>query len=474
MLVVVSVVIRFTNTLSGRKEGFYPLEPGLVKMYSCGPTVYDYPHIGNYRAFLFADLLKRYLRFRGYRVVHVMNITDVDDKTIKKAQELGVPLEEVSRKYEKVFMEDLEALNVDKADFYPRATEHIEDMVQLILRLKEKGYAYQSDGSTYYRVNKFPGYGKLSKVRVDKVLVGGSGRVDADEYGKEDVRDFVLWKARKPGEPFWDTVLGPGRPGWHIECSAMSMKYLGETFDIHTGGEDNIFPHHENEIAQSEGATGKTFVRYWLHVKHLVVEGEKMSKSLGNYYTLRDLLREGYDPMAIRYTLINAHYRSELNFTFESLAGAEKTLEHLNGFLVRVKESGDGEQDKNLLRLVRSTRTRFVEEMDNDLGVPKAMAAVFRMVREVNKALEGRGLDETTRDGVLSLMLDVSQVLGINLSADDYQLDERVKRLIREREEARKRRDYEKADMIRQQLLSEGIILEDTPSGVRWRRKVKR
>ena len=308
-------MIKFFNTLSGRKEEFQPFVSGEVKLYTCGPTVYDYAHIGNFRAYIFEDLLKRFLLFMGFKVTHVMNITDVDDKTIRGAAAQGISLAAFTEIYTKAFFEDIRTLQIAPADHYPRATEHIPEMVAMVKGLIRKGYAYKKDGSYYFSIGKFPEYGKLSKINIEELQPGQ--RVDADEYEKESVHDFALWKSKKEGEPFWQTEIGPGRPGWHIECSAMSSKYLGETFDIHCGGVDNIFPHHENEIAQSEALWGKPFVRYWLHCHHLVVDGEKMSKSKGNQFTLRDLLSRNVDPLALRFLLLATHYRKTLNFTFE-------------------------------------------------------------------------------------------------------------------------------------------------------------
>ncbi|HUM34285.1 MAG TPA: cysteine--tRNA ligase, partial [Candidatus Saccharicenans sp.] len=316
MSIIVSM-IRFHNTLSGKIEDFRPLRPGEVGLYTCGPTVYDYPHIGNYRAYIFEDILKRFLIFSGFKVTHVMNITDVDDKTIKGANALGVSLNEYTKKYIDAFFEDIKVLRILPADHYPRATEHIEDMVRMIKGLLDKGYAYFKDGSVYFNLARFPDYGKLSKI--DKEELKAGARVETDEYEKENVYDFVLWKKAKPGEPYWETEFGPGRPGWHIECSAMSTRYLGPTFDLHCGGIDNIFPHHENEIAQSEAYYGQKFVNYWLHCHHLVVNGEKMSKSKGNFFTLRNLLARQIDPVDLRFFLLSTHYRKMLNFTFDNL-----------------------------------------------------------------------------------------------------------------------------------------------------------
>ncbi|HEC80710.1 MAG TPA: cysteine--tRNA ligase, partial [Firmicutes bacterium] len=331
--------MRFYNTLIKSVEEFSPLEGDVVKMYTCGPTVYDYAHIGNFRTYVFEDILRRWLKFRGYKVIQVMNITDVDDKTIMGANEKGISLDEYTREYTNAFFEDIDTLRIERAEHYPRATEHINEMIALIEKLIEKGIAYVADDGIYYSIAKFPEYGKLSGFDVKSVKAGA--RVAKDEYDKEDVRDFALWKFRRPDEPFWSAPFGDGRPGWHIECSAMSMKYLGETFDIHIGGVDNIFPHHENEIAQSEGATGKKFVRYWLHSEHLIVEGRKMSKSLGNFYTLRDLLSMGYNPIAIRYLLLSTHYRKQLNFTFDGLKGAYSTVMRLWDTIGRLESISD-------------------------------------------------------------------------------------------------------------------------------------
>ncbi|MFQ6121067.1 MAG: cysteine--tRNA ligase, partial [Methanosarcinales archaeon] len=325
------MTLKIYNTLSAQKEIFKPLKANYVGMYSCGPTVYDYAHIGNLRAYTFADLLRRYLEYKGYKVKHVMNITDLDDKTINKAKKEGVSLKEYTERYAKLFFEDIELLNLKKAHVYPRVTEHIKEMVEMIKILIEKGYAYKKNGSIYYKISNFKEYGKLSKIDLSKVVIGAS--VDADEYEKEDVRDFALWKAKREGEPFWKTEIGEGRPGWHIECSAMSTKYLGPTLDIHTGGVDNIFPHHENTRAQSEAANGKPFVRYWMHCEHLLVNNKKMSKSIGNIYTLRDLLKKGYNAKALRMVFISTHYRSKLNFTEKSMQSAANTLKKLNLFV---------------------------------------------------------------------------------------------------------------------------------------------
>jgi cysteinyl-tRNA synthetase len=353
-------MLRIYNTLTNSKEEFCPAEPGVVRFYTCGPTVYDFAHIGNFRTFVFQDLLRRYLRFRDYRVIHVMNITDVDDRTIQMARTQGISLMEYTARYTEAFLEDSQKLGLQPPDFMPRATGHIPEMVQLIRRLEEGGYTYRRDGSIYFSIARFPEYGKLSKQDFKGMQAGA--RVDNDRYDKDEARDFVLWKARKEGDDFWETDIGPGRPGWHIECSAMSMKYLGESFDIHCGGIDLVFPHHENEIAQSECATGKPFVHYWVHPEFLVVEGEKMSKSLGNFFTLRDLLDQGHSPQAIRYLLLSVHYRKQLNFTMDGLRQAESSIQRLEDFRQRMTELADtSEPCPEFAAQVGSAQTSFIE-----------------------------------------------------------------------------------------------------------------
>lgn len=464
--------IYFFNTLTRRKEKFVPLEKGKVKMYTCGPTVYDFAHIGNFRAFVFEDLLRRWLEYCGYKVIHVMNITDVDDKTIAAARKKGISLREYTEHYTQAFFEDITALNIEKAHYYPRATEHIPEMVALIKKLLEKGYAYRGeDGSIYYAISKFKDYGKLSKIRVKELKPGA--RVKVDEYGKEEAHDFALWKAwdEEDGDVFWETELGKGRPGWHIECSAMSMKYLGETFDIHCGGVDNIFPHHENEIAQSEAATGKQFVRYWLHNEYLLVEGRKMSKRFGNYYTLRDLLAKGYDPKAIRYLLMSTHYRQQLNFTFEGLEAAKNAVDRLTNFMYRLLDAdGEGCGEK-IGSLMENVQKRFEEAMCDDLNIAVALAAIFNFVREVNKLMDDNKLSRGEAEQVYELMMRFDKVLGVigEVKKEEEKLPKEAEELIRKREEARKVRDWETADKIRERLKAMGVIVEDTPQGVKWR-----
>ena len=463
--------ICFFNTLTRRKEQFTPIEPDKVQMYTCGPTVYDYAHIGNFRAFLFEDLLKRWLEYRGYTVTHVMNLTDVDDKTIRGSQKQQVPLKQYTEHYANAFFEDINALNVKPATHYPKATDHIPEMVALVKTLIAKSYAYKSqDGSIYYAINKFKNYGQLSHINVQELQAGA--RVKTDEYTKEEAQDFALWKAWTPedGDVFWETELGKGRPGWHIECSAMSMRYLGETFDIHCGGIDNMFPHHENEIAQSEAATGKKFVNYWLHNEHLLVEGHKMSKKLGNFYTLRDLLGKGYDPIAIRYLLLSTHYRAQFNFTFEGLDAAKSAVERLRNFVRRLQGAdGKGSHGK-VDSAVHAVQTDFGCAMDDDLNISVALGALFDFVRDVNGLLDAGVVSKKEADLAAAEMHEFDAVLGvIGDVKQEEALPKEAEDLIRKREEARIAKDWAAADAIRTKLREIGVIVEDTPQGVRWR-----
>ena len=457
------------NTLTRRKELFQPIVEGKVGMYTCGPTVYDFAHIGNLRAFIFEDLLRRYLEYSGYEVKQVMNLTDVDDKTIRGSREQGVSLSEYTRKYKEAFFEDLRILNIEPAEVYPAATEHIQDMVNLILRLKEKGYTYDMDGATYYRISDFKEYGKLAHFKIDQLKVGA--RIDADSYEKEEARDFALWKAwdEEDGDVFWDTELGKGRPGWHIECSAMSMKHLGEQFDIHTGGVDNIFPHHENEIAQSEGATGKPWVTYWLHCEHLLVEGKKMSKSEGNYYTLKDLLERGADPKAIRYLLLSTHYRQQLNFTLAGIDASRNALQRLYDFMDNVTRIREGGSHPEVAECVAEAKKTFAQAMDDDLNISGGLGAVFDFVKKVNVlAAEGKVARGDTGE-IVRTMESFDAVLGV-LDYTRGEIDDEVERMIQERDTARKSRDWKKADEIRDLLRKKGIVLEDSPEGTRWKK----
>jgi cysteinyl-tRNA synthetase len=466
-------MLKFHNTLSGQLEEFRPMVEGEVRMYYCGPTVWDYGHIGNFRSAIFTDILSRYLRFKGYRVTHVMNITDVEDRIIALSQKNGVTIDEYTSKYIDALWEDFDALGCARPDVVPRATRHIPEMVSLIERLEARGHAYRSDDSIYYRITSFPEYGKLSKINFAGNIAGASERVDTDKYEKEDARDFALWKvAESLDEPAWETKLGRGRPGWHIECSAMSMKYLGETFDIHAGGIDLVFPHHENEIAQSEGATGKTFARYWIHFEHLKVNGESMSKSKGNYYTFRDVVARGFAPVAVRYFLFSVPYRKQLNFTFDALRGAEKSVMGLRDFRARLKEARvEAGANPRLQETAARALTEFEAGLDDDFNTSVALAALHNLAREVNTAIDDHALREDNKRELLALLDRFNTVLNIFEDEQAFMLDAEIQSLIDERQEARRRRDFARGDEIRDQLAQRGITLEDTKDGVRWKRR---
>ena len=443
-----------------------------VRMYTCGPTVYNYVHIGNLRTFTFQDILRRWLRARGYTLNHVMNITDVEDKIIRSAMQQGKTLHEYTEPYEKAFLEDTDALRLERPERLVRATEHIPEMVAAIEKLEQKGYTYQSDGSVYYKISKFADYGKLSHLDVSGIRAGA--RVDVDEYDKADARDFVLWKAKRDSEPSWDAPMGQGRPGWHIECSVMAMKYLGDTLDIHAGGIDLTFPHHENEIAQSEALSGKQFSRFWLHAEHLIVEGQKMSKSLGNFYTLRDLFERGYQPEVIRYLLVSVPYRKKLNFTFDGLKAAATSIDRLRNYKLRLDSDkfAAGENVAITERTALALR-QFEESLDDDLNTAEALAAIFEYVRDTNSSMDAREFHEGNRAAALALfdrfdsIMDVLRPAAREAKISETQIDT----LIAERVQARKTKDFKRSDEIRAQLLESGVILEDTKEGMRWKRK---
>jgi cysteinyl-tRNA synthetase len=463
--------LRFYNTLTQQVETFSPLSGNVVRMYTCGPTVYNYVHIGNLRTFTFQDILRRWLRTRGYTLDHVMNITDVEDKIIRNAAAQHQSIFEYTAQYEQAFLEDMRTLRLEKPERLAKATDHIQEMVQAIEKLDERGYTYNSDGSVYYRIANFPSYGKLSHNDFSGIRAGA--RVDVDEYDKADARDFVLWKAKKDGEPGWDTPLGDGRPGWHIECSVMAMKYLGETLDIHTGGVDLIFPHHENEIAQSEALTGKPFVRYWLHAEHLIVEGQKMSKSLGNYYTLRDLIEKGYAPEAVRYLLESVPYRKKLNFTFEGLKAAATAIDRLRNYKLRLETAkfGDGANDK-IEQRTQAAHQAFDDALDEDLNTAEALAAVFEYVRDTNTTMDSGEFLAGNVAGALEFLKHFDAVFDVLRPAESTGglSDAEIDALIAERTAAKKSRNFARADEVRAQLLGLGIVLEDTKDGVRWKR----
>jgi cysteinyl-tRNA synthetase len=463
--------IRLHDTLRGQLVDLVPLARDHVRIYSCGPTVYAPAHIGNFRSFLFADLLVRYLRYRGYRVTWVMNITDVDDKIIRGAAAEGITIGELAQRYTERFLADARALRMTPPDHLPRATEHIPQMVELIQRLLAGGHAYRTDdGSIFFRIASWPAYGRLARLDPNQLRVGD--RVEADEYGKDDVRDFALWKGPKPGEPVWETAIGPGRPGWHIECSAMSMTYLGPSFDIHTGGIDLVFPHHEDEIAQSEAATGQPFVQIWLHCAHLQMGGQKMAKSTGNIARVVDLLQAGVSPRALRYALIAAHYRAPLNYSQESLAAAAAAVDRLDALVAALGlYRHDGPDDPDLPRLLAETEDAFRAALDDDLNISAALAAVFDAVREINRRLELRLLSSGDARRALEFLRRLDSVLAV--LPDEVTLEPEIAELLARRAAARAARDWATSDRLREELLRRGIVVEDTRDGQRWRRVVE-
>src|SRR2546427_4876455 len=494
------MAVRLYNTLSGKVEEFQPLQDNEVRMYACGPTVYDYGHIGNFRTFVAVDILRRFLRQSGYKVRHVMNITDVDDKIIRNSAREGVGVKQCTAKYEKAYLEDAAALNIEQPVLV-RATDHIPEMAQFIAELQKKGFAYRAeDGSYYFRIAKFPGYGKLSKK--DFTGLEDGARVDLDEYEKDSARDFALWKAPKPGEASWETPIGRGRPGWHIECSVMSMEELGPSFDLHAGGEDLIFPHHENEIAQSESLTGKPFVHFWFHARFLLVEGEKMSKSLGNFFTLRDLVLKGHKPSSIRFLLASVPYRNQLNFTFDGLKQAAVSVERLRNFQSRLcaGQFPPGTTE-SMADLARETLQRLQAGMEDDLNTAQAQAAIFDMVRRANAAIDAGQFKKDDAVVLLDVLEKFDQIFAVlqddetgkmkqildwarsenrekdvsstlRKTVDAQRLsDAGIEQKIAEMERARRSRNFQSSDAIRAELLAAGIVVENTKDGVRWKKK---
>ena len=462
------MVLRLYNSMGRRVQIFRPLRGRSVRMYTCGPTVWNYAHIGNYRTFVFEDVLRKYLGFRGYRVTQVKNITDVEDRIIKGMKQFGKSRKELSDFYEKAFMGDLGTLGIQRAEFYPRATEHIEEMVALTKRLMRKGYAYRADdGSIYFDVSKFRRYGRLSGIKPGELKAGA--RVSQDHYEKQEANDFAVWKAwdADDGDVFWETELGKGRPGWHIECSAMSMKYLGSTFDIHTGGMDLKFPHHENEIAQSEAATGRRFVKYWLHSEFLNIRGEEMHKSVGNVIYLKDLVDEGRNPLAIRLFLISSRYRDPLDLTDAKLDQAEAQRKKIQDFIARLRSVKTGVGGGGLPAELLSA---FTDAMDDDLNTAAAIGAVFSFLRRVNKAIDEGRVGRPGAQAILAALQKVDSVLGL-MRFEETGISDAVTALIAEREEVRKRRNFAEADRIRDELLELGVAIEDTPTGTVWKRK---
>ncbi|MCK5125394.1 MAG: cysteine--tRNA ligase [candidate division Zixibacteria bacterium] len=468
------MALKFFNTMTRSKEAFAPIEDNHVRMYTCGPTVYNFAHIGNLRTFLFEDILNRYLTYKGFKVTQVMNLTDIDDKTIKGCIAEQVSLSDYTQKYKDGFFEDIDTLKIKRASVYPSATEHVDEMVEIIQGLLEKGAAYKTkDGSIYYKISSFDGYGKLSHMKMDELRVGASERTASDEYEKEQVSDFALWKSwdEVDGDVFWETPIGKGRPGWHIECSAMSMKYLGETFDIHTGGVDNIFPHHENEIAQSEGYTGNTFANMWMHAAHLIVEGKKMSKSAGNFYTLREILEKGYAPLAIRFLLISTHYRMPLNFTFDGLDGAKEGVKRYNDFIDNLADVSSEIDGGEAGGIIEKAKVNFVEALDDDLNMSEAFGVVFNFIRDINRLKAKDKLSKSEATAVLETIAGFDSVFDLR-KKEDASLDSDIEAMIQARIDARDSKNWAEADRIRDELQAQGIILEDTPGGTKWKREL--
>ena len=467
-------MLSFFNTLSRQVEEFHPIEDGKVRMYMCGPTVWNFAHIGNFRTFIFGDILRRFLKFKGFDLTHVFNLTDIDDRIIAEAAARNISIDEFTAPFIQYFWEDFDALGNERPEITPRATHHIAEMIDIIAKLLENGHAYESEGSIYYRITAFPEYGKLSRINFSGNITGGSERIDTDKYDKEDARDFALWKlVGEDEQPGWDAPFGRGRPGWHIECSAMSMKYLGETFDLHAGGIDLQFPHHENEIAQSEGATGKLFAKYWIHGEFLKIDDVTMSKSKGNFFTFRDLREQGYSALAIRYLLLSVPYRKQLNFTFEGLQGAESTVERLRSFRQRVRESKTFDFKVNSIfgERVASALADFETAMDDDLNTAVALASIHNLIRDLNIQMEAHGLLDLDKELLLETIAKFDSVLGIFGAESTELLDADIEALIAERQNARHNRDFGKSDEIRDLLARKGIVLEDIKDGVRWKRK---
>lgn len=459
--------IRLYNTLTRSKDEFVPLDPPNVRMYTCGPTVYSYAHIGNLRTFMFQDLLRKHLKYRGYNVTLAMNITDVEDKIIRTCRETGESLKSLTDRYTEAFLQDLDTLGVDRPDHMPRATEFVDEMVKLIQTLTERGHTYEIDGSIYFKISTFPEYGKLSHFDLDTLQEGASGRVDSDEYKTEDARDFALWKAydEDDGPVSWETPIGKGRPGWHLECSCMSMHYFGASFDIHCGAVDLVFPHHENEIAQSEAATGRPFVKYWVHAAHLNIDGRKISKSLGNTITLRDLLEEGHDPLTIRYALRSTHYRQPTNFSAETLEMARNTVQKLQEFRARLRQvrSGSGE---TLDQSAADCERQFAEALDDDLNVSGALAAVFDFVRDTNRLIDRNELSESGAQTALALLDRLDTVTGL-FGEQSAAVPDDIQALVAKRQQARRDKNFAEADAIRDSLAESGWVIKDTPDGPR-------
>lgn len=465
-------MLKLYNTETREKEAIHT-HNGRIKMYTCGPTIYDFAHIGNFRTYVFEDLLRRAIQYFGFGIEQAMNITDIDDKTIRGAIAKNIPLKEYTEPFRKAFFEDLHKLNIEKVEHYPAATDYIPEMIQMIEKLIQKGFAYKSqNGSIYFSIRRFSSYGKLSHFTLSDLKVNASGENEADEYDKDTIADFALWKAYDPsrdGKIFWESPFGPGRPGWHIECSAMATKLLGHTIDIHCGGVDNMFPHHENEIAQSECCTGHQFVRHWVHVEHLLVDHKKMSKSLGNFYTLRDLLKKGYTGPEVRYLLLSTHYRTQLNFTFAGLDAARSSLQRIQDLILRLRAI----QGHHLsTATLPQAKTRFDAALADDLNISAALAALFDLIRELNVLCDENKLGQTEAQDALALLSHWNSVLGVlPLHPTDSDIPSDLLQLLETRETARREKNWSLSDQMRDQILSRGYLIEDTPTGARLKKK---
>lgn len=470
----IGLELKFFNSKTRKKEAFQPLEAKRVLLYTCGPTVYNFAHIGNFRTYVFEDLLRRTLIYFGYRVKQVMNLTDIDDKTLIGAREQNTTLEKFTKPFKDAFFEDLKALSIQPAEYYPSAIEYIPQMIQVVEDLLQKGIAYKGgDGSVYFSIRKFPHYGALSHFHIDELKQGASERVHSDEYGKENISDFVLWKAWDPerdGPIHWESSLGKGRPGWHLECSTMAISLLGPSLDIHVGGIDNMFPHHENEIAQSECHTGKTFANYWMHSEHLVVDGKKMSKSLGNVYTLRNLLEKGFRGREVRYLLLQTHYKTQLNFTLKGLEAARHSLERLKSFIERLRDVTATANSNVFDALLQASRLRFEEALADDLNISEALASLFDLVRDVNKLIDESNFSKKNAEDMLTYLKKIDTVLGLLPLEDTQEIPETILQAVQERDQARLDKNWKKSDELRAFIMGEGFLVEDTPNGTKVKR----
>jgi cysteinyl-tRNA synthetase len=469
------IPLQFYNTATRQKETIAPLKVGEIKMYTCGPTIYNFAHIGNFRTYMFEDLLRRTLKFFGYKVTQVMNLTDVDDKTIKGAIANKVTLKEFVQPYKEAFFEDLRSLHIEQVEYYPAATDYIPQMIAMIEKLLQKGVAYRGgDGSIYFAIQKFPRYGCLSHLNLDELQAGASDRVASDEYEKDNVADFVLWKSYDPvrdGQIYWDSPFGPGRPGWHLECSAMAINLLGETIDIHVGGVDNMFPHHENEIAQSEACSGNLFAKYWMHVEHLVVDNKKMSKSLGNFFTLRDLISKGFTGTQVRYLLLQTHYKTQLNFTFQGLEGAKNSLQRLNDFIFRLQEIQTEKEGGKAEELCQKALAEFAKALADDLNISSALAALYDFIREINALCDAARIGKKEAEQILELMRKFNAVLGV-LAFEQKEADipPELLEAFERRLKARQEKNWKLADELRDFIHQRGYVIEDSPTGARLKK----